>query len=265
MAAATTEPQKTQAQLIAESTWASYSQLLSKGDAGILKLYTANALGANEGEVAEGAQGITGILQKKLANGAPQFGSISVSGSGVTATGGVLVLISGDVAFGQQAASRFQQILYLVSDTAVPGGIGIQLDVYRTAGSTGVSASLNPVAAGKTVMDYITSYYKAIQSDAKAIQAAYRESSIMTVDGETITGGAAIVEKISKFIGCTFEVQTADILPATADGSMFLSFVGGAFRLPGESNALLFTRVMMVTSDSAGLHLANDMFRMNYS
>ncbi len=30
----------------------------------------------------------------------------------------------------------------------------------------------------------------------------------MTVDGETITGGAAIVEKISKFIGCTFEVQT---------------------------------------------------------
>jgi len=262
--AAAEEPKKTQAQLIAESTWASYSQLLAKGDAGILKLYTANALGANEGEVAEGASGITGILQKKLANGAPKFGSISVSGSGVTATGGVLVLIAGDVTFGQ-AASRFQQILYLVSDTAVPGGIGIQLDVYRTAGSTGVAASLNPVAAGKTVMDYITSYYAAIQNDAKAIQAAYRESSIMTVDGETITGGAAIVDKISKFIGCTFEVQTADILPATADGSMFLSFVGGAFRLPGESNALLFTRVMMVTSDQNGLHLANDMFRMNYS
>ena len=70
-------------------------------------------------------------------------------------------------------ASRFQQILYLVSDTAVPGGIGIQLDVYRTAGSSGVAAALNPVAAGKTVMDYITSYYAAIQNDAKAIQAAY--------------------------------------------------------------------------------------------
>ncbi len=42
MAAATTEPQKTQAQLIAESTWASYSQLLSKGDAGILKLYVCD-------------------------------------------------------------------------------------------------------------------------------------------------------------------------------------------------------------------------------
>ncbi len=42
----------------------------------------------------------------QLANGAPQFGSISVSGSGVTATGGVLVLISGDVAFGQQAVSE---------------------------------------------------------------------------------------------------------------------------------------------------------------
>jgi hypothetical protein len=89
----------------------------------------------------------------------------------------------------------------------------------------------------------------------------------MTVDGEPVTGGGPIIEKISKFIGCTFEVQTvrassvflpppvcvrshhtltppaqADILPATADGSMFLSFVGGAFRLPGETNALLFTR-----------------------
>lgn len=43
-----------------------------------------------------------------------------------------------------------------------------------------------------------------------------RESSIMTVDGETITGGAAIVDKISKFIGCTFEVQTVRIMHPSA-------------------------------------------------
>ena len=40
--AAANAPQKTQAQLIAESTWASYSQLLAKGDAGILKLYVCD-------------------------------------------------------------------------------------------------------------------------------------------------------------------------------------------------------------------------------
>jgi hypothetical protein len=39
MAAARGVPAKSQAQIIAESTWDSYSQLLCKGDAGILKLY----------------------------------------------------------------------------------------------------------------------------------------------------------------------------------------------------------------------------------
>ena len=69
--------------------------------------------------------------------------------------------------------NRFQQILYLVSDAVIPGGIGIQLDVYRTAGTTGVAASLNPVAAGTQVMEYITSYYTAIQSNLEAVKAAY--------------------------------------------------------------------------------------------
>ena len=185
---------------------------------GALKLtvQTANALGANEGEVAEGAAGITGILQKKVGalNGFLRDTSVDKLDD---------VLLPCSFTVGQRSSSiylhlcvwircnsnwwcpcshrwrcglrpdskceccqfphstldnclqksRFQQILYLVSDTAVPGGIGIQLDVYRTAGTTGAAASLNPVAAGKTVMEYITSYYAAIQNDAKAIQAAY--------------------------------------------------------------------------------------------
>ena len=41
MAAAAAAPAKSQAQTLAEGTWASYSQLLCKGDAGILKLYVS--------------------------------------------------------------------------------------------------------------------------------------------------------------------------------------------------------------------------------
>lgn len=109
------------------------------------------------------------------------------------------------------------------------------------------------------------------------------------MDGVEITGGTKILEQVSKFLGSTFEVQTVsgvaalpcqktpptsrrpppprqiDILPGAADGSMFIGFVCGVFIIKGETNPLLFCRVVGVTQDSAGLYLANDMFRINYS
>ncbi|CAE7670315.1 NTF2 [Symbiodinium sp. KB8] len=262
--AAQTEPVKSPAQQLAETTWSNYAGLLCKGDAGILSLYTANALACADGEVAEGQAGITALLQKKLSGGAPTFSSISVAGTGVASSGGVLVLIAGEMVVGTNTG-RFNQVLYMVPDAKVAGGAGIQLDFFRTAATTGVTAELNPVPAGKVVGEFVMSYYEALKSNQSALQSAYRDSSQLTVDGVEITGGTKILEQVSKFLGSTFEVQTIDILPGAADGSMFIGFVCGVFIIKGETNPLLFCRVVGVTQDSAGLYLANDMFRINYS
>lgn len=61
----------------------------------------------------------------------------------------------------------------MVPDAKVAGGAGIQLDFFRTAASTGATAELNPVPAGKVVGEFVMSYYEALKSNQSALQSAY--------------------------------------------------------------------------------------------
>ena len=110
---------------------------------------------------------------------------------------------------------------------------------------------------------YTNQYYQTFQSNRGALAGCYRESSLMTYNGERISGGANITQKLSSLpLGnCQFQIQVQDCHPSPGGG--VLVFVDGELKAEGEEHSLRFAEVFHLSTEANhNWYISNQIFRI---
>lgn len=153
--------------------------------------------------------------------------------------------------------SRFQQLITLVPGAS--GGISINNDITRSDQNTN---PMNDATGQEMIQNFINQYFQALGSNPQQVASAYRESSVMKLEGSETTGANIAQALNDKFSGCRFQLNTVDI--HFLANSCSVAMVTGGLLLPGQENPLMFTRVFVLSYDGGNPFIANDVFRLNY-
>ncbi|KAF9265802.1 nuclear transport factor 2 [Marasmius fiardii PR-910] len=122
-------------------------------------------------------------------------------------------------------------------------------------------ADINAIA--KQFTDF---YYTTFDTNRSGLNSLYRESSMLSWEGEPIQSAAKIVEKI---VGLPFQkvqhkVLTIDAQPSSPTVASLICSVTGLLVVDDSTNPLQFSQIFHLIPDGASYYVYNDIFRLNY-
>ncbi|CAN6165613.1 unnamed protein product [Urochloa humidicola] len=111
---------------------------------------------------------------------------------------------------------------------------------------------------------FVDHYYATFDTDRAAMEGLFQEGSMLTFEGETFVGAAAITAKLTslQFSTCKHEVTAMDYQPSGPAGGM-LVVVSGTMHFEVEP-LLKFTQVFHFMPVEAGKFYVQNTFRLNY-
>ncbi|TVU04921.1 hypothetical protein EJB05_48065 [Eragrostis curvula] len=121
---------------------------------------------------------------------------------------------------------------------------------------------MDPDAVAKAFVEH---YYKTFDSNRAALAGLYKDSSLLTFEGEKILGAANITAKLVSlpFQQCQHNIATVDCQPSGPSGGMIV-FVSGTILTSPTEHPLRFSQVFHLMPIEATFFVQNDMFRLNY-
>ncbi|KIK95962.1 hypothetical protein PAXRUDRAFT_826480 [Paxillus rubicundulus Ve08.2h10] len=111
-------------------------------------------------------------------------------------------------------------------------------------------------------------YYATFDSAANRsnLVSLYRDSSMLTWEGEQHQGSATIVQKITSlpFNTVQHKVTTIDAQPSSPAIASLIVSVTGLLVVDDSTLALNFSQVFHLIPDGGSYYVFNDIFRLNY-
>ncbi|KAF8471611.1 nuclear transport factor 2 [Russula ochroleuca] len=107
-------------------------------------------------------------------------------------------------------------------------------------------------------------YYSTFDTNRANLAPLYRDTSMLTFEGNPFQGAASIVEKLTSlpFEKVRHQVTTRDAQPSTA-ASLIVS-VTGQLLVDDSPNPLQFSQVFHLIPEGGSYYVLNDIFRLNY-
>ncbi|KAJ7497167.1 hypothetical protein FB451DRAFT_1210376 [Mycena latifolia] len=125
-----------------------------------------------------------------------------------------------------------------------------------------MAANIDAVAG-----QFVEYYYQTFDSDRKNLAQLYRDSSMLTFEGDQIAGAAAIVEKLVSlpFEKVQHKVTTKDAQPSSGTVASLLVSVTGMLVVDDSPNPLQFSQIFHLIPEGGSYYVFNDIFRLNYA
>ncbi|KAJ7460947.1 hypothetical protein B0H11DRAFT_1736406 [Mycena galericulata] len=125
-----------------------------------------------------------------------------------------------------------------------------------------MAANIDAVAG-----QFVDYYYQTFDSDRKNLAPLYRDTSMLTFEGDQIAGTAAIVEKLASlpFQKVQHKVTTKDAQPSSGTVASLLVSVTGMLVVDDSPNPLQFSQIFHLIPEGGSYYVFNDIFRLNYA
>ena len=110
---------------------------------------------------------------------------------------------------------------------------------------------------------FTTQYYNTFQSNRAALSKCYRSNSLITYNGEKLSGADNILQKLTNLPmqNVQFQIQIQDCHPSLSGG--VLVFVDGDLRPDGEEHSLRFAELFhLAREDNNSWYISNQIFRI---
>ncbi|KZV99147.1 nuclear transport factor 2 [Exidia glandulosa HHB12029] len=122
-------------------------------------------------------------------------------------------------------------------------------------------ADVNAIA--KQFVDY---YYSTFAGNRPGLATLYRDSSMMTWEGQQIQGVGPIIEKLSSlpFEKVAHRVTTLDAQPSSPSQPSMIVLVTGLLIVDDSQNPLNFSQTFQLYPEAGTYFVQNDVFRLNY-
>ncbi|KAH9961065.1 hypothetical protein BC827DRAFT_1260578 [Russula dissimulans] len=122
-------------------------------------------------------------------------------------------------------------------------------------------ADINAVA--KQFTDF---YYSTFDLNRSNLAPLYRESSMLTFEGNPTQGANAIIEKLTSlpFGKVLHKVTTLDAQPSSQSIASLIVNVTGLLVVDDSPNPLQFSQVFQLIPEGGSYYVLNDIFRLNY-
>ncbi|KAF9533512.1 nuclear transport factor 2 [Crepidotus variabilis] len=116
------------------------------------------------------------------------------------------------------------------------------------------------VAIAKQFTDF---YYSTFDTNRASLGSLYRDTSMLTWEGQPIQGRDSISEKLTSlpFASVQHKVTTSDVQPIQ---NGIVVYVTGLLVVDDSTNPLQFGQVFNLTQEGDSFFIQNDIFRLNY-
>ncbi|KAF7840661.1 nuclear transport factor 2 [Senna tora] len=115
---------------------------------------------------------------------------------------------------------------------------------------------------------FVDHYYHMFDNERASLCSVYRETSMLSFEGQKIVGDRDISSKLLQlpFDQCRHVISTVDSQPSSPGaGGGIVVFVSGSLHLPGEEHHLRFSQMFHLIPTTPGcFYVHNDIFRLNY-
>ncbi|XP_054779268.1 nuclear transport factor 2B-like [Prosopis cineraria] len=113
---------------------------------------------------------------------------------------------------------------------------------------------------------FVDHYYHLFDNDRASLSSLYRDTSLMTFEGQRICGVSEISSKLTQlpFDQCRHVISTIDSQPSAPAGGGVVVFVSGSLQLAGEEHHLRFSQMFHLIPAAECFYVQNDIFRLNY-
>ncbi|KAJ1675813.1 Nuclear transport factor 2 [Spiromyces aspiralis] len=121
--------------------------------------------------------------------------------------------------------------------------------------------------ATKIAQEFANYYYNLFDNNRPALASLYRPTSVMTFETGTFKGDNTILEKLNNlgFQRVVHKVSTSDAHALDPSLNNLLLLITGQLLVDNESNPQYFAQTFILTRDTNGYFIAQDIFRLNYS
>ncbi|ORZ12866.1 putative nuclear transport factor NTF-2 [Absidia repens] len=112
---------------------------------------------------------------------------------------------------------------------------------------------------------FVEFYYQTFDTNRKDLHPLYRDTSMLTFEGQQFRGVGSITEKLVNlpFQKVMHRISTIDAQPSVFDGSI-LVIVSGQLSVDEEQNPQLFSQNFLLLPEGGSYYVFNDMFRLIY-
>ncbi|XP_028767795.1 nuclear transport factor 2B-like [Neltuma alba] len=114
---------------------------------------------------------------------------------------------------------------------------------------------------------FVDHYYHLFDNDRASLSSLYRDTSMLTFEGQKIAGATEICSKLTQLpLGeCRHVISTIDSQPSSPTGGGVVVFVSGSLQLAGEEHHLRFSQMFHLIPTAEGrFYVQNDIFRLSY-
>ncbi|KAG0163811.1 Nuclear transport factor 2 [Apophysomyces sp. BC1015] len=114
-----------------------------------------------------------------------------------------------------------------------------------------------------TIAQQFTYFYNStFDKNRKCLASLYRDQSMLTFEGQKVSGVRNIVEKLVSlpFAKCTHKVETIDTQPSKTYRSIIIC-VNGLFLIDGEQHAKVFYQSFLLIPCGDSFYVFNDIFQ----
>ncbi|OMJ11930.1 Nuclear transport factor 2 [Smittium culicis] len=114
---------------------------------------------------------------------------------------------------------------------------------------------------------FVQFYYASFDSNRSSLTALYRDSSMLSFEGQQFLGAPSITEKLVSlpFAKVKHEVTTYDVQPANASNTTLAVLVTGQLLIDDESIPHKFSQLFNLSNENGNWFVQNDIFRLNYA
>ncbi|WVR04014.1 hypothetical protein IAU60_001013 [Kwoniella sp. DSM 27419] len=111
---------------------------------------------------------------------------------------------------------------------------------------------------------FVQFYYQQFDSDRNALNALYRDTSMLTWESQQIQGSASITEKLVNlpFQKVQHKIVTIDAQPSSPSTASIIVLVTGQLLVDDGANPLQFTQIFHLMPEGGSYFVFNDVFRL---
>ncbi|TFK46018.1 nuclear transport factor 2 [Heliocybe sulcata] len=109
-------------------------------------------------------------------------------------------------------------------------------------------------------------YYSTFDSNRAGLQSLYRDTSMLSFEGQPTQGAAGIAEKLTAlpFQRVQHKITTLDAQPSSPSVASLIVSVTGLLLVDDGENPLQFSQVFQLIPEGGSYYVLNDIFRLNY-
>ncbi|KAK4258960.1 hypothetical protein QN277_005349 [Acacia crassicarpa] len=115
---------------------------------------------------------------------------------------------------------------------------------------------------------FVDHYYHLFDNDRASLSSLYRDTSMLTFEGQKFAGSTEISSKLTQLPldQCRHVISTVDSQPSSpTGGGGIVVFVSGSLQLAGEEHHLRFSQMFhLIPTAEGSFYVQNDMFRLSY-